>query len=49
MLIFYAMPCPAYRLARTWQIALDYELSRDALPAVLSDKIWAGYPPLARS
>ena len=46
MLVFYALPCPAYRLSRTWQIAQDYDLSADALTKARVGRTWASYPPL---
>jgi hypothetical protein len=46
MLVFYAVPCPAYRLSRTWRIAEEYAGSRDALANIQAGVIWASYPPL---
>ena len=46
--VFYASPCPAYHLTKTWQIARDYAGSREATAAARFGVIWASYPPLIR-
>jgi hypothetical protein len=45
--VFYASPCPAYHLTKTWRIRHDYVLSREAMGFARFGKIWANYPPLA--
>lgn len=44
--VFYASPCPAYHLTKTWRIARDYALSREAMASARFAVIWANCPPL---